>query len=349
MTSAIDNFRGSPSEYILYLEKTIISLRQRQAQCHCHAASPHTQANDHDHVERSGHEELEIVQFCPTASSPTTNVTKKRRLERHMPRWQEKVLTLVEETPKASKWILRLQEKGIFDAMCNGKAVSNLLLLDAERETRTTSREDFSMTRVFRSSPLARIEHYARVSVQKEMTAAVATSLANYQKLLVLSACVVLAGTGTASEDVYGIVRICMGNDVTDVHCRRILRGCRFVHELMDTLYMGGWGLRAFELLLLWNKTPAFYCTVAYAYGPSLELLKDRLCNKELTGDVEMSPATWTSIFAPKIIKDILGECIEVAKVAELLGYKYTSLFNTRVNAWDYRESPDQSQVMRVE
>lgn len=253
MSSTIDNFQGSSSDYISYLERTVISLRRRQNHCRCSSITHDTlQRDTGTHCPTtSGTKELEIVHFHPTKSPTRATTRKRRKKETPVPRWEEQALTLIGETPKADMWTHKLKEIGIFDVMCSGKAVSHLLLLDVGNKPRTVSPGDTSMAQVLRSSPLSRIEHYASVSVQKEITAAVATALANYQKFLVLSSCAVLVRIGTSTKEIYDIVRICMGNAVTDDHCKRILRACQFVHELMDTLYMGGWGLRAFELLLV--------------------------------------------------------------------------------------------------
>lgn len=248
-------------------------------------------------------------------------------------------MTLVDETPRAQCWTMKLQEKGIFEAMSNGAVVGSLLLRNVGGRTGMTvnHNQNHPIPQPLYSSPLARIEYYARVSAEKEVTASVATALANYQIFLVLSSCAVLHRLDDdtrsrlpefdiSTEEIYRIVKICMGNDSSNEYCAKILRGCRFVHELMDNLYLGGWGLRAFELLLIcsWNtkywrkscstdedsgnKTPAFYSTMSDAYSTSLALLQKNLCAKELTAGVAAPATDWTSIFAPKIVHDILGE-----------------------------------------
>ncbi|KAK1082868.1 hypothetical protein LTR48_006690 [Friedmanniomyces endolithicus] len=304
MTLAIDGFAGSPSDYVAYLESNISALRQREASCTC-AASQRTLL---PRPTSKRPQELEIIPFHPATANA---VCGKRKLRKTTPRWKERALTLVHETPSASTWATKLKERGIFEVMSNGMAVKSLLLLNTNGRSTIPVDQITETSGPLYSNPLARIEHYARISVQREITASVATALANYQIILVLSSCTVLRGTGTSSEEIYRLVRIRMGNDATDERRRKILRGCQFVHELMDSLYMGGWGLRAFELLLVWNKTPTFYCTVSEAYEASLTFLKANLCKDELTTNVETSPVDWTSIFAPKIIHNILGEHIE--------------------------------------
>lgn len=315
-------------DYISYLEGVVISLRRRRSSCPT-CGPPRDATCQQTPVASSPLKrprELEIVQFDPTADS-RAQTSQKREPKKTKPQWKEQALTLIRETPDANTWTTKLKEKGIFDAMCSGNAVSSLLLLDVGDFA--PIERTLSMTQVRRcASPLARTENYARVSMEREISASVATALANFQKFLVLSSCAVLLGTGTPLEDAYKVVRICIGNNATNEHCRRILRGCHFVHELMDNLYMSGWGLRAFELLLICklivppiandhcslrtgNKTPAFYCTVSYAYEAGLNLLKSSLSKEELMVDVQANRTDWTSIFPPKIIHNILGEDVE--------------------------------------
>ena len=327
MSSNIDGFEGTPLDYISYLESVVISLRRRRSSCptwgHPRDATRQQTPVTSSPLKRP--RELQIIQYDPTIDS-RAQTSQEREPKKKRPQWKEQALTLIRETPDANTWMTKLKEKGIFDAMCSGNAVSSLLLLD--EGYLAPIEPTLSTTQVRRcASPLARIENYARVSMQREISASMATALANFQKFLVLSSCAVLLETGTTLEDAYRVVRICIGNDATNEHCRRILRGCQFVHELMDNLYMSGWGLRAFELLLICklivppiarhcslrtgNKTPAFYCTVSYAYEAGLILLKSSLSKQELMVDVQPNRTDWTSIFPPKIIHNILGEDVE--------------------------------------
>lgn len=248
MNSTIDGFEGTAAEYILYLERTIVSLREYHSSC---ATCAPNRAATHSRTPSEPGTELEFVRFDPIKEVTSWRPGKRKKSEVTIPRWKERALALVQATPEADAWIERLKDKGIYDAMRNGTAVSSLLLLDVDNRRYESVEADSTACQTPDSNPISRVQHYARISVRREISASMATALANYQKFLVLSACAVLVGKGSPTDDVYQIVRICMGNDVTDVHCQRILRGCKFVHELMDNLYMGGWGLRAYELLLI--------------------------------------------------------------------------------------------------
>lgn len=199
------------------------------------------------------------------------------------------------------------------------------MLRETRSDSHTLDKQVSAIPQMAPSSPLVRIQRYARVSAQRGIDASVGTALTNYQKFLVLSSCTVLISTGTPLNEAYAVVRICMGNDVTDEQCRRMLRGCQFMHKLVDNLYVGGWGVRAFELLLvckrwshfhgmamtvdsrLGNRSPAYYGTIVHAFEAGLEFLSTELCTKSLVSDAETHSTNWTSIFAPSIISQIVG------------------------------------------
>ena len=269
MSSKIDGFDGSASDYIRYLENIVRSFREPHPSCPICAPHRRTHHEPYQNTPSEPRREatpeqpkeyspslkrspsIEIIEFDPKQelNEQPARSNKDRRIS--VPSWKERALLLIEETPAASAWTKKLKEIGIYDAMCSGKAVSSLLNWEFDSRPSTGTPVDPPTTQSQDSSPLVFAERYARISMQNEVAASVAMALANYQKFLVLSSCAVLVGTNTPAEDVYRIVRICMGNDASDKHCQRILRGCKFVNALLDRLYMGGWGLRAYELLLI--------------------------------------------------------------------------------------------------
>ncbi|KAF2212135.1 hypothetical protein CERZMDRAFT_98054 [Cercospora zeae-maydis SCOH1-5] len=242
--------------------------------------------------------------------------SKKRRLPKGAcPDWQRHAKELVRETPRATEWMRRLREAGIFDIMSNGEAVGFLLHRNASISAGATG--------LTRSDPLERAEQYAQIVNMGALKASVAIALANLQKFFVLSTCAVLLSNDTQPSKVFDIVRICIGLGADEVNCRRMIRGCQFVHELMDNLYMGGWGLCAFELLLVWNRSPSYYLTISYAFPSGLQFMKSRLCTEELVGDVGETPPDWMSIFAPNL------STIFLAKVSRQLQSPFLLLGST--------------------
>ena len=84
------------------------------------------------------------------------------------------------------------------------------------------------------------------------MTASIAVTIANFQRILVLSACAVLRAIATPripEERILYIVKICLGY-VSDDYCIRMLNTAVFINRLVDVLNVHGWDGRADELLL---------------------------------------------------------------------------------------------------
>ncbi|KAK0829122.1 hypothetical protein LTR03_016353 [Friedmanniomyces endolithicus] len=191
--------------------------------------------------------------------------------------------------------------------MNDGTALGYFILCGAGSDLHTQDTSVCATSQVPTSSPLDRIQQYAQVTTQRGLSASVTMALANYRKFLVLSSCAVLISTRMPASEAYGVERICMWNDVTDGYCKSMLRGCQFMHKLVDNLYGSGWGVRAFELLLIWNRSPAYHSTVGHAFESGLEFLKNALCADELMANDETHSTNWTSIYAPSIIHEILG------------------------------------------
>jgi len=256
MRTRIDDFSGTAEEYIDYLETALLDLRKKSTKpastVHVDGRQPDLCRSFHDleYLENSAREDteagpqkrprqLEIVQYTPddVISSSPGNAP-----------WRKLARTLVRETPYANKWVDTLRDNGLYDMMSTGKAVAILLGTGHESNART----DQHLTSAIEDEQGAfgRVTEYARMAMQNCIDASAALMLANFQKFLVFCLCNVMRDTGSSLDDVYGIVRICLGK-VSDNHCYRVLRAAVYLNKLVDILYMDGWGLRASELLLL--------------------------------------------------------------------------------------------------
>lgn len=261
MLSRIDEFSGSFEDYVRYLEDTVLDLRSRFATVPRLASTvagkrrlqEHSQiiGNLEDLQEEEDHQirpspqkkprELEIVQWKPgTDDTPA-------RTSSNAP-WRRLAKTLVQETPFASDWAATLRKNGLHDMMSTGKAVS--ILLGPEYELNESFPRDRLPTIEDEQGAFRRVTDYARAAAQNGINASAALMLANFQKFLVFCLCSVMRDNGVSQSDVNGVVRICLG-DVSNDYCNRVLRAAVYLNQLVDALYMNGWGLRASELLLL--------------------------------------------------------------------------------------------------
>lgn len=264
MRSRIDKFSGSIEDYVRYLEDTLLDLRSRltgatgpantvdsdetlQDQSQVNNNLEECQDQNHHHLGPSRQKrprQLEIVQWEPGNDGPRP---VKARISNNAP-WRRLAQTLIQETPFAHDWKATLRDNGVHEMMSTGKAVA--VLLGPEYDANVPPAGDRLAAIEDEQGAFGRVREYARVATQKSLNASAALMLANFQKFLVFCLCSVMRESGALQSDVYDIMRICLGN-VSDDYCGRVLRAAVYLNQLVDALYMDGWGLRASELLLL--------------------------------------------------------------------------------------------------
>lgn len=284
MDGRLDNFDGSPDDYVTYLEETIILLRQHHSSCSFAAKSgpvqsstpvateattrapvsvdqtvpepspaPRLPCNNRPAINSLPQKRfrgLEFVAFDPTSVGEQSNVVRQKKNDL---RWKDNALALIRDTPQAENWHQALKDKGLYDILCSGSIVVHLL--DTKHSfypLQTLEAVDATSC----SGRLDQIKRYATATMQKQMSAGVALALADFQMFLVLSSCAVLLEAGDAPADIFEIVRICIGRDTSERRCKNILKACRYLNRLADSLYMRGWGLRAGEAILLCTVRP---------------------------------------------------------------------------------------------
>ena len=236
-TERIDGFDGDERQYLAYLEAEVKKLRQQPIFNTIPATGPPREF--HEGLRRP--EYFEVHQYDPAA----------KRIKTTFPAWQRHAEALVKRTPLAIHWWSALRSEGIYDVMCNGSAVAFLLGDESSPPVANgATRQGIAV-----GDDLALLRHiaqYAQTAVQRRLTASVATRLAYFQAILVLSACVVIRSAARPSvpeEHILDIVKICLGSGSHE-YCRRMLKTAVYVNRLIDMLNAHGWDGRAAELLI---------------------------------------------------------------------------------------------------
>lgn len=283
----IDSFVGSDNDYILFLESQVRNLRRRlthqtgedrDVSCGPTTPSPAntastgtnaSQASLHSHQPR----QFEARGLSQPASTPATVAPEKHRnfntleiipfsfegnsVGRTRSRskvtadWELRTMELLKATPNADHWESTMKAVGIFDTIHSGQAVA-YFLGDTHIDTWTTENRgpQHKRTRHQHTALLERVTSYASFARRNEVNAAVAGMLANFQKFLLLSVCVVIQATGQAQDsEVMSILKTLLGN-VSDQYCRRQLGVAKYMNQLIDVLSANGWENRAAELLM---------------------------------------------------------------------------------------------------
>ncbi|KAK5150347.1 hypothetical protein LTS14_010186 [Recurvomyces mirabilis] len=168
--------------------------------------------------------------------------------------------------------------------METGSALTYLLDTTVERDMSAVGKSAVPR----QGDVLSYVRHYAQATATRSMAASIALTLANFQKFLVLSACAVLLEEEEVSPaEVLTVAKLS-------------------VNELIDKLNLHGWGYRSSELLLVWNRTPAFYFLLMSSSRSALEYIVQKLTQEAFSGHT-MSSRPWTPIFVPSIVNHILG------------------------------------------
>jgi len=326
MSSRIYNFHGSQDEYIAFLEAEV--LRLRQWHCRCGRSIQETSSelprqtlsqDSNPPLKDSG---LRIEQWKP-------RLTSSKRPRSDNPPWKRHAAQLVEMIPTAREWRQIMEEKGLYQAMRTGAAVAYLLGNEhnvpiVPKMTESSDTAGLNGDAVI----LGRITTYAQIAARRQENASLALMLANFQKFVVLSACVVVTATRKIPpKNIFDIVRTCLGS-ASDDYCRRMLHTAKYINTLIDTLAIHGWDGRAAELFLLCrlrciciaviakaelcsgNRNPAFYYNLARSPHDSLEHIKTALSKPHFTASTETWPK-WNSFFVPGVVSQVIQKQIQ--------------------------------------
>ncbi|KAM0714208.1 hypothetical protein Q7P37_009995 [Cladosporium fusiforme] len=346
MTQRIDGFPGSEAEYRTYLESLVLTLRgSRHSSAQTsrvdngtthseQVSSAPNQPNNSSVVstrKRVNTDGLEVRLWQPKPLRDHSGSRTFVRAPKRRPQWQINADNLIDGTPKALRDFL--EQQGVLTIMRNGEAAAHLLNVnDEEPQCRTQHSPPASTLCLENASiTLASIQRYAEISARYSQKASLASMIANFQKLLVLSACAVVLRTDESlRESILEIVCILQGS--TDKqYARRLVRTAVYVNRLIDMLSVNGWDDQAAVLVLLWNRPPTYYYLLASSRAASLEYIKRALSAK----DFDIQESDWprkNSLFVPSLVDQVLGGTKHIATITHELGYRNAHLFETSLS-----------------
>lgn len=260
----IDDFIGTSDQYIAYLEEKIVFCRQHHLkigqQCPPvrNVQQPQQTSTACEERVSSGRTQSASAPAIHSQKSPL-NIrlwTPYQKQPRENPPWKKMANELIKATPRLSEWESKTSELGISS---DAHAITFLISPDFQSHiylgAPTTQNQSVLLSSSTAISPLERLKAYAQVAAQRHARACATLRFARFSQFLVLSACLVLLKNGAPEEEVLEVVRICVGNDITDRYCMDILGVVRFLNRIIDTLDAHGWSDRASELLLICEKT----------------------------------------------------------------------------------------------
>lgn len=266
MPERIDGFKGSETEYRIYLESLVVNMRESrcayaqtprldlttttsgQASHFPHKPNNSSVASKRKRTETGG---LEVRLWQPPPAQENSGPKAAFQAPKRRPQWQTIADNLIDGTPKPLRKFL--EQQGVLTMMRNGEAAAHLLNVGHE-EPRCGNQlitPSSTVCLANASRVLASIQHYAEVSARNSQKASLASMIANFQKIIVLSACAVVFKTDESlREPILDIVCIMYGS--TDKqYARRLVRTAVYVNKLIDMLSVNGWDDKAAVLILL--------------------------------------------------------------------------------------------------
>jgi hypothetical protein len=240
MPYKIDDFTGTQEQYIAHLEALVISCRQRH-QDSSNAHNFNASTSPPVKKRKSGR----FVQWTPREERPPPEGASCGT-----PKWKPIAETLVKEIPKASEWAEKLDILGIRSVT----AVTFLINDGSPTQMQTNAplnRELTPPSTTERLLPLQRLKEYALTMAQYSTRAVATIRLTNLSQFIILSSCLVFRELAGPKQDIYDIVKVSVGRDISEKYIEELLRTVRFINLSIDTFNTEGWGDRASELLLI--------------------------------------------------------------------------------------------------
>lgn len=243
MAPRIDDYEGSENEYTAYLEECVRQCRRQHSNGHSIDFYQSRQRS----VSKRGIEFVEVTFPEPVKKPYQRQADLSRPIQ--TPKWISVAEELVGETPSAAEWTDKLRELEISstDALSFLLSSSQTAIETADPNPILTS---ISVTRGL--SLIDRITALACAAAQHRTRAVSALRLGNLAQFIILSTCQVLLDEQEGERgDVFRIVRICVGKDVTERYVMDLLRTVRFINQSIDVFDAHGWTNRGSQLLLI--------------------------------------------------------------------------------------------------
>jgi len=294
----IDNFQGSDSEYIIYLERKVTQLTRP----HSPPSSPQADVGD----------KLRFVPFEPGTLATCGKTTPNR--------WQNEMDKMLGSFPGDGDWSSKRESTGLstesklllaFDIITGismpsvkPTTVGSNLLAPAELDTA------FRLVGGYAKS-------VAAMNTEKVFT----TQIVNFCNVIFVSQCCVLLHQGVEASRVDDLMKICISkSDPKNLGVLR--RGAIWVNRMIRVLAGDGLGQRASEAFVLCGETVAQYGRFADAGENGFSYFRKSV---QARGFNESNAHTFLPFWIPFFIKTILGDVYSLFDICDALGYDETS------------------------
>ncbi|KFY99052.1 hypothetical protein V498_01026 [Pseudogymnoascus sp. VKM F-4517 (FW-2822)] len=345
----IDQFDGTDSEYIAYLESKVLQLSiircsppprskaHRLTTNHSPPPSPPSEVRElttnrsppkfsrsevggDEAIDSSEGDEvlsdtLEIILYNPSQDCLSHNPAKKR--QRIQTRWEHEMDGMLSDIPNAKDWSPKRKSVGLASSAKILVALDVIIHGRGPQMDLNTGQTDLSVVCYDRSNAVLQLLNtFAITTAALQIETTFTRQIYRFRVFVFVSLCCVALHHGVEKKFVEEAMQRCV-SDSCGKNLTRLRNGALWVNQMMSTLAADGRGHRAYELFVLCGRSIACYGRFAQTGESGFSYFRSRVPICEQGREIQASLPFWV----PFIIKSIVGEVYSLSDICIALGY----------------------------
>ncbi|OBT59274.1 hypothetical protein VE04_00369 [Pseudogymnoascus sp. 24MN13] len=343
----IDQFDGTDSEYIAYLESKVLQLSiircpppphskaHQLTTNHSPPPSPPSEVRElttnrsspslsrsevrDEAIDGSDGDEvlfdtLEIILYNPSQDSSHNPAKKRQRIQT---RWEHEMDGMLSDIPKSKDWSPKRESVGLASSAKILVALDVIIHGRGPQMDLNTGQTDLSVVCYDRSNAILQLLNtFAITTAALQIETTFTRQTYRFRVFVFVSLCCVALHHGVEKRFVEEAMQKCV-SDSCGKNLTRLRNGALWVNRMMSTLAADGLGHRAYELFVLCGRSIAYYGRFAQAGESGFSYFRNRvpICKPGL--EIQASLPFWV----PFIIKSIVGEVYSLSDICIALGY----------------------------
>ncbi|CAG8980093.1 hypothetical protein HYALB_00012559 [Hymenoscyphus albidus] len=310
----IDNFQGTLSEYVVYLETKVKQLTT----VYSPPSSPQSDVCDEGIDNSDAGPSTRRIEFIPYEPDTLPQSAKRRRKSK--PRWQKEMDNMLRDIPSAEDWSSKRRAVGL-SSLPEILVAFDAIIKNVIPSIEPTSTESDCVPARFgpADAALQITNSYANGVAAMEIGRNFTTNIVNFCTLVFVSLCHVLVYHGIEKRRIDIVMQACVSqSDPKNLDVLR--RGSGWVNRMISTLVAGGLRHLGTEIFVLCGRTVAQYGRFADAGEEgSSYFLREISKRAHQSSEFEVHASLPFSI--PFFIKTILGEIYSLSEICTALCY----------------------------
>ncbi|CZT53504.1 uncharacterized protein RSE6_15114 [Rhynchosporium secalis] len=325
----VDDFCGTDTEYIDYLESKICQLTATEPlPSPVRSVVPEDAINDCDSDEHPT-PSITFIEYDPQIDRldhPSQSQAPKR--QRIQPRWEREMDEMLRDFPDAGNWASKREEVGLTSSDNILKALDILIHGKESQADAAPIEANSSIISADRVSQLLNNFAVSTAALQIEQT--FTTQIYHFRVFIFVSLCCVSLDQRVDGDLVEEVMAKCVSGSSAK-NLSKLRSGAFWVNKMMSRLAAQGLGHRAYELFILYGRPIAQYGRFAHAKDADPYFLA-RVPDSNPGTEIQTSLPFWV----PFIIKTIVGDIFGLSAICTALGYGLDS----QIHDYHHRRLP---------